>query len=108
MAVCISTTISRKISVGEKLANSVNHELFAKIFLVNIHRYTKIYSTYAMTLAYSPKFSSQLHFPVWFDPPKSSHVRYYAYSHVCVKLGVLQNLVFSYRVALMMSNMLSA
>ena len=26
---------------GEKLVNLVNHELFAKIFLVNIHRYTE-------------------------------------------------------------------
>ena len=30
-----------KILVEEKLANLVTHELFTKIFLTNIHRYTK-------------------------------------------------------------------
>ena len=34
-------TLHGKILVGEKLANLVNHELFAKIFLINIHRYTE-------------------------------------------------------------------
>ena len=27
--------------MGEKLVNSVNHELFAKNFLTNIHRYNE-------------------------------------------------------------------
>ena len=47
--------------VGEKLANLANCELFAKIFLANIHRYME----YALTVAYSPNFSV----PIAFPPP---------------------------------------
>ena len=43
-------TIHRKILVGEKLANLANRELFTKIFLANIHRYNKMYWTYALTV----------------------------------------------------------
>ena len=33
-------TIHRKFLAGEKLVNLVNHKLFTKMFIVNIHRYT--------------------------------------------------------------------
>ena len=42
----ITVTVHGKILVGES-----NCELFAKIFLVNIHRYTKMYLAYALTVA---------------------------------------------------------
>ena len=39
---------------GEKLANLVNRELFAKIFLPNIHRYTKnVFSICILTVAFT-------------------------------------------------------
>ena len=41
---------------GKNLANLANHELFAKIFLINIHRYTKMYLAYVLTVAYSSHF----------------------------------------------------
>ena len=57
------TTVHRKILVGEKLGNLVNCELFAKIYLTNIHRYTKnVFSIYALILAYLSNFSSPIAF----------------------------------------------
>ena len=41
IAAKLELTVHGKILVGEKLANLVNHELFTKIFHLNIHRYTK-------------------------------------------------------------------
>ena len=65
----------------EKFVNLVNCELFAKIFLVNIHRYTKNALAYALTVAYLPKFSSPIAFTCMvcqnFPPPNISHVWYY-------------------------------
>ena len=55
-------TICEKILVGEKLAILANRELFAKIFLTNTHRYTKMYLAYALTVAYSPNFSLPIAF----------------------------------------------
>ena len=37
----MQATVHRKYLAGRKLADLVNHELFAKIFLTSIHRYTK-------------------------------------------------------------------
>ena len=52
-----------KILVEEKLATLANREPFAKIFLTNIHRYTEnVFGIYALTVAYSPNFSSPLAF----------------------------------------------
>ena len=59
------TTVHGKILVGENLAN---HDPFAKIFLANIHRYTEsIYGICALTIAYSPNFSSPIALPAWFS-----------------------------------------
>ena len=44
---------------GRKLAN---RELFTKIFLASIHRHTEMYLAYALTVAYSPNFSSPIAF----------------------------------------------
>ena len=49
-------TVHGKFLAGEKLANLVNCEPFAKIFLTNIHRYTEMYLACALILAYSPIF----------------------------------------------------
>ena len=64
-----------------ELKNLANHELFAKIFLTNIHRHTKNVLTYALTVAYSPNFSLPIAFACTvrqnFLPPNISHVWYY-------------------------------
>ena len=74
-----SVTVHGKILVGEKVANLVNHQLFAKTFLDNIHRYTENVVAYALTVAYSPYFSSPIAFTCMlcqkFSLPKFSHVR---------------------------------
>ena len=61
----------------EKLANLVNCKLFAKIFLTNIHRYTRMYLACALTVAYSQSFPClhQYGFSK-FSPPKFSCVQY--------------------------------
>ena len=41
---------------GEKLMNLVNCELFAKIFLIDIHRYTKNVFAYALTSLFAKYF----------------------------------------------------
>ena len=58
---CIAT-VREKFLVWEKLASLVNCELFAKIFLANIHRSPKMYLVYALTLTYSPNFSLPIAF----------------------------------------------
>ena len=47
---------------GKRLVNLVNRELFAEIFLTNIHRYTKTVLAYALTVANLPIFSSPITF----------------------------------------------
>ena len=78
--VWLQSTIHRKILIGEKLVNMANHELFAKIFLTNIHRYTA-YLAYALTVDYLPNFSLPIAFTCMvrhnFPLPNISHVRYY-------------------------------
>ena len=50
----ISSTYHTQENVGmEKMANLMNRELFAKIFLTNT---LKMYLAYALTVAYSPNF----------------------------------------------------
>ena len=65
-----------KYLAGEKLVNLVNRELLAKIFLSNIH---KMYLAYALTVAYSPNFSSPIAFTCMvrqnFPLPNISSVR---------------------------------
>ena len=46
---------ARKNFGGGKLANLADCELFAKIFLTNIHRYTK--NVFGIICTYLPKFS---------------------------------------------------
>ena len=49
----------------------MNHELFARIFLTNIHSYTENVLAYALTIAYSPNFSSftcMVHQPTKYFP----------------------------------------
>ena len=57
--------------VEKKLVNLTNRELFALIFLTNIH---KMYLAYALTAAYLPKFSLPIAFTGMvhqiFPPPK--------------------------------------
>ena len=64
----------------KKLAKLENHELFAKIFLANIYRYTKMYLAYALTITYLPNFSLPIPLTCMvrqnFPPPKFSHVWY--------------------------------
>ena len=62
--VCLNHDIQYmgKIWCGKKLTNLANRELFAKIFLTSINRYTEMYLAYALTVAYSPKFSSPIAF----------------------------------------------
>ena len=81
------STIHGKILVREKLVNLANYELFTKIFLTSIHRYTeKMYLAYALTVAYSPNFSSPIAFTCMvhqnFPLPNISHVRYHEMCHV--------------------------
>ena len=77
----IQFTIHKKILAGETLSNLANLELFAKIFLTNIN-FTdtwKTYMAYALTVAYSPYFSSPIAFACMvhqnFPPPNISRVR---------------------------------
>ena len=50
----------------EKIGEFANHELFAKIFLTNIHGYTKNVFGICTDLAYSPNFPLPIALPVWF------------------------------------------
>ena len=63
----------------EKLVNSVNHELFTKIFLPNIH-WKCSYLACALIVAYSPNFSLPIAFTFIvrqiFPLPKFSSVRH--------------------------------
>ena len=55
--VTMCVTIHKKILVGKKLANMVNRELFAKLFLLQYSK--KMYLAHTLTVvAYSPSFSS--------------------------------------------------
>ena len=60
-------TIHGKTLAGKKLLNLVNHELFTKIFLTNIHRHTEMYLAYALAVAYLPNFSSPIAFTCMVD-----------------------------------------
>ena len=51
-----------KIFVGEKLVNLANREPFAKIFLTDIHRYTKTHNGICTDCSYLPNFSLPIAF----------------------------------------------
>ena len=73
-------TVHGKILAGKKLVNLTNHELFTKIFLANIHRYTKnVFGTCTnCSLYYLPIFSLPISFMFHQNlfPPYISHVHY--------------------------------
>ena len=80
----VDITVHGKILAREKLVNLANRDLFAKIFL---HRYTEMYLAYALTVAYSPNFSSPIAFTCMvcqnFSPPNISCVQYQLLSFTC-------------------------
>ena len=71
--------------VGEKLANLANHELFAKIFLANIHRCTE--NVYGIIICFDFSLftklfltnSFYLHGLPKFPRPNVSHIWYYCF-----------------------------
>ena len=68
-------TVHEKILVGDNLANLENCELFAKFFLINIHRYTINVFGILLTVVHPPNFPSPIVFTVWFA--KISHTKYF-------------------------------
>ena len=58
----LSTTIHGKYLAGEKLANLVNCEVFTRISSPIFTDTLKLYLACALTVAYSPNFSSPITF----------------------------------------------
>ena len=77
---CYQLPYMGKIWWGKNWWILANRKLFVKIFIINIHRYTKMHLAYALTVVDSPNFSSPIAFTCMvhqnFPPPNISHVQY--------------------------------
>ena len=76
----LPSTVHGKIWWGKNWWILANRKLFVKIFIINIHRYTKMHLAYALTVVYLLNFSSPIVITCMvhqnFPPLNISHVQY--------------------------------
>ena len=87
--------VHRKILMGEKLANLVNCDLFAKIFLTNIHRCTENVFGICTDCSLFPKFFLANNFYLY-GLPKFPYQTFFVYSTYGYMVGFTWHFLTTY------------